>query len=156
SGLLLAVPPAVAVPLERLLPGRLQALLPRLRSREPHAFTVSLLGRVPARVLYVFVHAGILFDAVLSGASFARRERIDCTRSVDSAGTNRTGSHRVAGGCGDCGNPLPSVVLARARRYFPSADATPRSLHTFARPHGRSHISIVRLPSIPADPRRHC
>ncbi len=71
--LLLALPSAVAVSLERLLSGccetELQAGGPRRQS--PPAG--SLLDRLHPGLLHLLDHAGILFDAVLSGARAAAR-----------------------------------------------------------------------------------
>ena len=46
-------------------------------SRRAHAAAVPVLGRIPAGVLHVFLDAGILFDALLSGAGAADRQRAD-------------------------------------------------------------------------------
>src|SRR5689334_932611 len=146
---LLAVPPAVAVSLERVPAGCRQAKLSSGGSSLAAALSVPVLGRISADVLHVFIHAGILFDAVLSGARAADRKRTDRqTRFIlDSRGSYRVGCSRDAGAGGDRLYLVPSVESAGAGRYFAGLDATSRCLHAIARAHGRSDHGVVRLPA---------
>src|SRR5690348_17140615 len=52
--------------MERILAGCREAPVPRPGSSIPDAFTRAVLDRFRTRVLHVFHHAGVLFDAVLS------------------------------------------------------------------------------------------
>ena len=69
--LLLAVPSAVAVSLERLFSGRRETSFQAGRPRRKDALAGALLDRLHPGVLHLFDHAGILFDALLSGARAA-------------------------------------------------------------------------------------
>src|SRR5437660_6775727 len=68
---LLAVSFALAIPLERVSARGCEAELQARGSRLAHAVAVPVLGRIPADLLHVFLNAGILFDAVLSGVGAA-------------------------------------------------------------------------------------
>ena len=84
--LLLAVPSGLAVSLERLFPRGREAFLQAGRSRRANAFARALLDRLRAGLLYVFHDAGILFDALLSGARAAVRFGHGDGRQFGSAG----------------------------------------------------------------------
>ncbi len=57
------------------LPAAVKTFLPAGGSRRPHAHARALLDRLRPGLLHVFHHAGVLFDAVLSGAGAADRLR---------------------------------------------------------------------------------
>ena len=71
ASLVLALPPGVAVSVERVPPGDRQAVVPAGGSRRTHAPAGAVLDRLRAGVLHLLHHAGVLFDAVLSGAGAA-------------------------------------------------------------------------------------
>ena len=136
--LLLAVPPAVAVPLERLLPRRGEALVPARGPRRTDAIAVLVLGGIRAGVLHVLLNARVLFDAVLPGAGAAARLRDDGGASRSLAKKRRGGAGRSgrAGRAGCRVRFVASVELARSRRHLSGADAASGKLHAFARAHG--------------------
>jgi hypothetical protein len=82
-------PSAVAVSMERVLSRRGQTQFQPTTARED-ALAGSVLDRLHSGVLHVFHHAGILFDALLSGARAAagigdgRRRRLDPLRHARS------------------------------------------------------------------------
>ena len=85
----LAVPSAVAVSVERISSGVAEAFLPAGGSRGQDAAAGALLDRLRAGLLHVFHHAGILFDAVLSGAGAAAGIGDGRGRRLDAMGNAR-------------------------------------------------------------------
>src|SRR5690242_15575033 len=121
---LLAAAPGVAVPLERVLARSGETGLPARGSRFPHTPVMPLLGRISAGVLHLLLDAGVLFNAVLSRAGAADRERAHgkAHGSVDSGRPGRVGRGGHAGAGGDRLHPLAGVEPSGSGRYFPRAD----------------------------------
>ncbi len=71
AAVLLAVSPAVAVSVERVFSGGVEAELPEAGPGIADAADGVVLGGIHPGVLHVFDHAGVLLDAVLSGAGAA-------------------------------------------------------------------------------------
>src|ERR1051325_3571487 len=78
--LVLALPPALALSVECLFCGRSQARFPFARSRVAHPPAGAVLDGLHPGVLHFLNNAGILFDAVLSGAGAAGGIRPDRPR----------------------------------------------------------------------------
>ena len=100
--LVLAVPPALAVPVERLFSGRREAVIQAGGSRRADPPAGALLDRIPPGVLHLLHHAGVLLDALLSGAGAAARlghggrRRLGAARHARAGGRRRTAGTRAA------------------------------------------------------------
>ena len=68
----------------------------RQRPRRADAAAGPVLGRIPAGVLHVLLHAGILFDAVLPGAGAADRQRASTAKSIGWIASGHTALAAVA------------------------------------------------------------
>ena len=110
------------------------------------ALAGAVLDRIPAGVLHFFDHAGILFDAVLSGAGAAAR--------LGHGGGRRLGAAGDAGAVGDSGvcAAVACFALLFVVRGLPTPgdistalSAASRRVHAFARPYGGPHASVVRV-----------
>ena len=114
-------------------------------SRRADATAGPVLDRIHPGVLHVFHHAGILFDALLSGAGVAARLRDGGGRSVDPA--------RNAGAVRDSRCAARSrrdavfhgAESARAGRYFARAEPESRRIHALARAY-RGSDDLPRSP----------
>ena len=146
----LAISPDLVVSLERVFPGSGEAFLQAGRSRRPHAFAGALLGGLRPGFLHVFDDAGILLDALLSGARSASRLGHGNRRRLDSARHSRPlrylclrGHRRLCDSHSRAGHP-------DARRHFLGSDSSSKGLLAFPRPHGRPDLGIVCVSSLAA------
>ena len=131
--------PAVVIKAET----RFQAARPRRKN----ASAGPVLDGFHSGVLHFFHHAGILFDAVLSGARAAARIGHGCGGQLDPLRHARSVRHiRIAAARG-AHAVFPVVEFPHARRYFRGAQLKSRRLQAFARPHGRPHHRFVRVSS---------
>src|ERR1035437_9820521 len=71
AGILLAISPAVVLSVERVFSGGGAVAVPGWRPGVAGTAVVFVLGGIHPDILHVFDHAGVLFDAVLSGAGAA-------------------------------------------------------------------------------------
>ncbi len=143
--LVLAVPPALAVPLERVLSGGGAARLPAGGPRRADAPAGPVLDRFSAGVFQLFHDPGILLHALLPGAGAAAGVGHGGRRRMGAARHARAvcgGRMRGGGRGGDfAGGAEPAV----SGRYFGRAGAASRRLHAVARPHGGSDPEFVRV-----------
>src|SRR5690348_7929367 len=93
----------MALSLERLLTGCDSSELSRGGPRGTNTAAGVVLGRPGARILFAFDHAGVLFNALLSGASAAARVGHGSIVPSKRHDRNARGSgNRNTGICGNC------------------------------------------------------
>src|SRR5579863_5687519 len=128
----------MAVSLERVFPGRGEAVFPARPGYGPsskNASFVPVLGRISVDVLHVFLYPGVLFDALLSGSGAACRPShrlwspFPCTarntgdrkRSpvpLDQMGQPRANGNRLPGGADHNLDTHSSLESPRTRRHL--------------------------------------
>ena len=121
----MVVEPLVALPLERLSAGRGKTELQASGPGRSHAPARALLGGIPAALLYLLHHSGVLLPADVSGAGALarlchglRRKVGDCWHQ--NARRNFSRSRR-----GDCGGLVHGAQRARGRRHLQRVATAP-------------------------------
>ena len=149
---LLALPSALAVPVERILSRSAQALLQAGRPRGPHAAACALLGGIRYGVLHFFDDARILFDADLSCAGAVAGLRDGDTASMDARSVSKAHRRRCRPrGARDRRHSLACPWPADAGRYLQRSHVEPGGVHAFAWHMGDLTLEVVRLPAIAPD-----
>ena len=115
----------------------------------------ALLDRLRAGLFYVFDHAGILFDALLSGSGAAAGIGDGRGRRLGPAWESPALRPRAVPGfdlyiAGGGGLELPCA----GRHFCCSGEAARRDLHAFSRSHEGPHVAGVCLPANAAPGRR--
>ena len=152
SLVLLAFSSDLAVPLERLLPRRCEALLQARRSRGANALVGAVLGRFHSCVFYLLDDARILFHALLSGSRApsrlgpGNRRNMGYSRNARALRRLRVCSYRRSR------NSHPRARHPRARRHLIGPQPSSQGVYAFAGTYGRSDARFVRLPSFAARP----
>ena len=105
----------------------------------------ALLDRLHPGVLHVFDHAGILFDALLSGAGAAAGSAMAAGGNWIRYGTRVLCAVFIAAAAAVLTLYFLVLESADARRYFRGAQLESGRLQAFAGAHGRSDDRVVRL-----------
>ena len=132
-------------PWSAFLPAAAAAQLQARGPRGTNAPAGVVLDGLHSAVLHLLDHAGVLLDALLSGAGAAHRVGRGGGRRVDSRRPAGDLGGRGAGGGGHRDSAVPGVEHAGAGRHFRGADAESGALHAVAGAHDRPHAAVLRV-----------